>query len=202
VAAGQLSETVRRYLVDLARPLERSNGKVQGTFKDSVRLERVLGTYGGQMSSYEWVFSPRNEDGRPDLLFDRDTGAVDPAVAAYWRDHYDIAHRLQRDWPTLAPDLQGKIHVMVGTADTYYLDGAVHKLQAVMDSLHAAADFRYLPGKTHADLYVQGDDPRALLKQISWEMYAVARPDSSLRPPAQAVTVAPEPAPAMAPPAH
>jgi enterochelin esterase-like enzyme len=112
-------------------PLERMNGKVQGTFEDSVRLERVLGAYGGQMSSYEWVFSPRNDDGRPALLFDRDTGAVNPKVVAYWRDHYDIAYRLQQDWPKLEPDLDGKIHVMVGTADTYYLDGAVHKLQAV-----------------------------------------------------------------------
>jgi len=67
----------------------------------------------------------------------------------------------------------------------------VHKLQAVLDGLHAKTDFRYLPGKTHADLYMQGDDPRALLKQISWEMYAVARPDSSIKPPAQALTVAP-----------
>ena len=167
------------------------NGKVQGTFEDSAKLERVLGLYGGQMSSYEWVFSPRKEDGRPALLFDRDTGAVDPAVVAYWRAHYDIAHRLQVDWPLLKPDLDGKIHVMVGTADTYYLDGAVHKLQAVLDNLHARSDFRYLAGKTHADLYTQGDDPRALLKQISWEMYAVARPDSTMRPPAQAQIVAP-----------
>ncbi|MBB6243746.1 alpha/beta hydrolase-fold protein [Rhodanobacter sp. MP1X3] len=172
-------------------PLERLNGKVQGTFEDSAKLERVLGLYGGQMSSYEWVFSPRKEDGRPALLFDRDTGAVDPAVVAYWRAHYDIAHRLQVDWPLLKPDLDGKIHVMVGTADTYYLDGAVHRLQAVLDNLHARSDFRYLAGKTHADLYTQGDDPRALLKQISWEMYAVARPDSTMRPPAQAQIVAP-----------
>lgn len=172
-------------------PLERINGKVEGTFEDSAKLERVLGSYGGQMSSYEWVFSPRNEDGRPALLFDRDTGAVDPAVAAYWRDHYDIAHRMKADWPRLKPDLDGKIHVMVGTADTYYLDGAVHKLQAVLDGLHARSDFRYLPGKTHADLYTQGDDPRALLKQISWEMYAVARPDSTMRPPVRAKIVAP-----------
>jgi hypothetical protein len=69
---------------------------------------------------------------------------------------------------------------MVGTADTYYLDGAVHKLQAVLDKLHARSDFRYLPGKTHEDLYIEGDDPRALLKQISWAMYAVARPNSPL----------------------
>ena len=161
-------------------PLERIHGQVQGTFEDSAKLERVLGFYGGQLSSYEWVFSPRNDDGRPALLFDRDTGNVDPAVAAYWRAHYDIARYLQTHWPALKPALDGKIHVMVGTADTYYLDGAVHKLQAVLERLHARVEFRYLPGKTHEDLYIDGDDPRALLKHISWAMYAVARPGSPL----------------------
>ncbi len=165
-------------------PFERLHGKVAGTFHDFARLEQVFGPYGGQMASFEWVFSPRREDGRPMPLFDRDTGDVDPTVIAYWRDHYDIAHRLQVDWPQLKPELDGKLHLIVGTADTYYLDGAVRKLQAVLDGLGAHADFRYLPGKTHMDLYVQGKDPEGLLKQIAWEIYAVARPHSSLRRPA------------------
>ncbi|MEO7052907.1 MAG: hypothetical protein ABI128_14695, partial [Rhodanobacter sp.] len=83
----------------------------------------------------------------------------------------------------LQPDLDGKIHVIVGTADSYYLDGAVHKLQAVLDGLHAHSEFRYLPGRTHGDLYAKGNDPIWLLKQISWEMYARARPGSALRQP-------------------
>lgn len=71
--------------------------------------------------------------------------------------------------------------MIVGTADSYYLDGAVHRLQAVLDALHARSDFRYLKGRTHGDLYAQGNDPEALLKQISWQMYAVARPGSTLK---------------------
>jgi hypothetical protein len=162
-------------------PLVRDHGKVLGTFEQFARLERVLGAYGGQLASFEWVFSPRGEDGRPQPMFDRDTGAVSPAVVAWWRDHYDIAHRLQAHWPELAPDLDGKIHLIVGTADTFYLDGSAHKLKAVLDGLHAHSDFRFLPNRTHMDLYAQGKDPRGLLKQISWEMYAIARPDSHLK---------------------
>ena len=101
-----------------AWPLLREKGEVKATFEDFAKLERVLGPYGGQMSSFEWVFSPRGEDGRPAPLFDRDTGRVDPAVAAYWREHYDIAHRLRTSWPALKNDLDGKIHVIVGDADT------------------------------------------------------------------------------------
>jgi S-formylglutathione hydrolase FrmB len=165
-----------------AYPLVRDHAKVLGTFEQFARMESVLGGYGGQMASFEWVFSPRGEDGRPEPMFNRETGAVDPAVVAYWRDHYDIARRLQQEWPQLKPDLDGKIHLAVGTADTFYLDGAAHRLKAVLDGLHARSDFRFLPDRTHFDLYVVGKDRQGLLKQFSWEMYALARPDSKLKP--------------------
>jgi len=157
-------------------PLVRMDGKDVANFQDFARLEAVLGPYGGQMASFDWVFSPKGPDGRPLQMFDRRTGAVNPAVVAYWRDNYDIAYRLQRDWPSLRKDLDGKIHVIVGTADTFHLDGAAHRLKAVLDKLGAKADVRFLPGKTHMDLYVANGDPDALTEQIAKEMYAAARP--------------------------
>jgi pimeloyl-ACP methyl ester carboxylesterase len=168
-----------------AYPLVRDKGKVLATFQQFAQLERVLGPYGGQMASFDWVFSPKGKDGRPEPMFDRDTGDVDPAVVAYWREHYDIAHRLQQHWPELKPELDGKIHLYVGTADTFYLDGAAHKLKAVLDGLHAKSDIRFIPDRTHFDLYAVGKDRQGLLKEISWQMYAVARPHSALKPPAQ-----------------
>jgi hypothetical protein len=159
-------------------PLIRDKGKVIASLADFARSEAVMGLYGGQIASFEWVFSPRGIDGRPVPLFDRATGRIDPAVVAYWRDNYDIANILRRDWPALKPDLDGKIHLTVGTADTFYLDGPAHRLEAVMRALGAKTDFRYLPGKTHFDLYERGDDRNALLKDIAWEMYAIARPGS------------------------
>lgn len=164
-----------------AWPLVRDHGQVQATFEQFAKLEQVLGPYGGQMASFEWVFSPRGANGRPMPMFNRYTGAVDPAVIRYWRDHYDIAWRLAHEWPALKPDLDGKIHLYVGTADTFYLDGAAHRLKHVLDGLGARSDIRFLPGRSHFDLYVQGDDRQALLKQISWDMYAIARPAASRR---------------------
>jgi S-formylglutathione hydrolase FrmB len=160
------------------RPLIRDHGKVLVSFETFARQERVFGEYGGQLASFEWVFSPRGQDGRPLPMFDRDTGAVDPKVVSYWRDHYDIAYRLQQQWPQLKGDLDGKIHLYVGTVDTFYLDGAAHKLKAALDGLGAKSDIRFFPDKTHFDLYFQGDDHYALLKDISWQMYAIARPGS------------------------
>ncbi len=76
-------------------PLIRDHGKVIGTFEEFAKNERVLGPYGGQIASFEWVFSPRGQDGSPVPMFDRNTGDVDPVVIAYWHDHYDLANIVQ-----------------------------------------------------------------------------------------------------------
>ncbi|HET7307084.1 MAG TPA: alpha/beta hydrolase-fold protein [Gammaproteobacteria bacterium] len=161
-------------------PLVRAHGKVLATFKQFAQLERVLGPYGGQMASFDWVFSPRGPDGRPEQMFNRDTGAVNPKVADYWRKHYDIAYRLKTHWQQLKPDLNGKIHLVVGTADTFYLDGAAHKLDALLDGLHAKAQIVFLPGKTHSSVFKIDGDPNGLMKRVAWAMYHVAHPKAAI----------------------
>lgn len=167
------------------QPLMRDGGAVVATLEDFARLEAVLGPSGGQMASFDWVFSPRGPDGRPLPVFDRMTGSVDPAVIAYWREHYDIARRVSANWRTLKPDLDGKIHVAVGSADNFYLDGSARRLQRVLESLGAQRRFQFIEGRGHFDLYGVGDNPWGLLEVYAWEMYAVARPGS--RPPAEVV---------------
>jgi hypothetical protein len=103
-------------------------------------------------------------------MFDRVTGEVNPAVVHAW-EKYDIARILEANWPALAPTLNGKIHVIVGTADTFYLDGAAHKLKAVLDRIGANAQVTFLEGRTHFDLERIGADPRGLLDQIVAQMY-------------------------------
>ena len=71
------------------------------------------------------------------------------------------------------------MHLTVGTEDTFYLDGAAHRLEAVMKGLGARTDFRYVEGRGHFDLYAVGDDRWGLYKFIAREMYAVARPGST-----------------------
>ncbi len=159
-------------------PLARDQGKVIATGEQFTRAEGVLGSYGGQIASFEWVFSPRGANGQPVPLFDRATGRIDPAVVTYWRDHFDIAYIIARNARALKPDLNGKIHLIVGTADTFYLDGPAHLLEAAMKKAGIAASFTYIPGKTHFDLYERGGDQQAVQRDIAWAMYAIARPGS------------------------
>ena len=160
-------------------PVFRDKGKIVATQEQFNKLERALGVYGGQFASFDWVFSPKGPDGRPMALFDRATGDVDPQVAAYWRDNYDIAARVKRDWKTIGSDLDGKIHLYVGTADSFYLNRAARLLEQAFDSVGAQEDFTFVPGKAHFDLYKIGDDEFGLRKDISWAMYRLARPGAN-----------------------
>jgi S-formylglutathione hydrolase FrmB len=163
-------------------PLFRDKGKVIATFEQLTRLEQVLGTYGGQISSFDWVFSPKGPSGAPEQMFDHVTGAVHPDVVAYWRAHYDLAHIVETTWAERGADLKGKIHLLVGTADTFYLDGAAHKFEAVLTKVNAEPHFSYLQDRTHFDLYEVGKDRQGLFDQIGAEMYAVARPGVKWQP--------------------
>ena len=162
-------------------PIMRDKGKVIATFEQFSRLEGVLGPYGGQVSSFDWVFSPRSTGGSPVPMFDHETGVVDPAVVQYWHDHFDLAHVVETTWAQRGSMLKGRIHLLVGTADTFYLDGAAHLFEARLAKLGAEPHFTYIPNKTHFDLYSVGEERGALFDRIGAEMYAVARPGEHWR---------------------
>jgi hypothetical protein len=125
------------------------DGYTQSTVEQVNLLELVVGTHsrsGGQFDIWEAVFSPVGPDGYPRRIWDKRTGVVDAEVASYWREHYDIAHLLARDWATLGPKLQGKLWLNVGYMDTFFLDGAVRRLEAFLQSTshpHSDAVVRY-----------------------------------------------------------
>jgi S-formylglutathione hydrolase FrmB len=157
-------------------PILRDHGRARATMQQLAGLESVLGDYGGQLGSFEWVFSPRGSDGRPQPLFNRVTGAIEPSVASYWHTHYDIVEYLSNNWNSIGPDLRGKIHLVVGTDDTFYLDGAAHSLESALNRLGGQPHFTFLPGRSHFNVYTVGEDRFALFDQIAAEMYQVARP--------------------------
>ena len=58
----------------------------------------VLGTQGRsgeQWDIWQAVLFPVGADGYPKPIWDKMTGKIDHAVAAYWREHYDLGHILQ-----------------------------------------------------------------------------------------------------------
>ncbi len=134
------------------RNLARMNGRELASMEQFARQEEVQGEYGGQMASFEYVFSPKGPDGRPMRLFNRVTGEQDPAVQRAWQK-YDIHHILETDWTDLGPKLRGKLHIFCGGADTFHLEEAVSMLCGFLKTKDAEAECEIVPGRDHFDLY-------------------------------------------------
>ncbi len=114
----------------VARPGRRDYlGHINSTLEDMNHLELVLGTKsrsGQQWDIWQAVYSPCGDDGYPKPIWNKLTGDIDHEVAEYWRENYDLSYIMQRDWKTLGPKLQGKVHIYVGDMDNYYLNNAVY----------------------------------------------------------------------------
>jgi hypothetical protein len=112
-------------------------GQVNRGVVDDNHLELVRGTKsrsGDQWDIWEAVYSPMGADGYPRRTWDKRTGVIDHDVAEYWREHYDLRYILERDWTTLGPKVQGKIHIYVGDMDNYYLNNAVYLMENFLES--------------------------------------------------------------------
>jgi len=126
---------------------------------DNIAYEAALGDRGRsgeQFDIWQAVYSPTAEDGYPQPIFDKRTGAIDHRTAEYWREHYDLDAILQRDWTTLGPKLQGKIHLYVGSDDTYFLNDAVYLMEDFLKQTGTAGhgvpyqgEVRYGPRAEH-----------------------------------------------------
>jgi len=123
----------------LQRPGHRNYlGHVSATIREMNLRELALGTRsrsGDQFDIWEAVYSPMDVDGYPKRICDKYTGAIDTAVARYWRDNYDLTHIIKRDWPKIGSKLKGKIHIYTGDMDNYYLNNAVYTAEDMLTKL-------------------------------------------------------------------
>jgi hypothetical protein len=117
---------LRNYLGEVGTTLEQANHRELAI--------ATKGRSGEQWDIWQAVFSPAGADGYPKPIWDKLTGEIDPDVAAYWKEHYDLSAILQRDWKTLGPKLQGKIRIYVGDMDNYYLNNAVYLTESFLES--------------------------------------------------------------------
>jgi len=104
-------------------------GNVSSTVRDMNIRELALGTKGRsgqQWDIWEDVYSPVGPDGYPKRIWNKYTGEINHEVAGHWKENYDLAYIMKRDWETLGPKLKGKIHIYCGDMDNYYLNNAVY----------------------------------------------------------------------------
>ena len=112
-------------------------GQVSTTIKEMNLRELALGTHsrsGDQFDIWEAVYSPVGDNGYPQRIWDKKTGVINPEVANYWKENYDLAYILKRDWKKLGPKLKGKINIYCGDMDNYYLNNAVYLAEEILEA--------------------------------------------------------------------
>jgi hypothetical protein len=131
------------------------NGQIRQTSEERNRFELVNGTHGRsgeQLDIWSAVFGPIGEDGYFDPLWDKRTGVMNPRIAAYWKDNFDLRYQLEKNWSTLGPKLVDKVHIFVGDADNFFLNNSTRKLQEWMkgtENPHYEGFFVYGAAKGH-----------------------------------------------------
>ena len=134
---------------------DHQTGAVRLTSKQRNTMELVNGTKGRsgqQLDIWSAVFGPVGEDGYFKPLFDKRTGTIDPTVAPYWKENYDLRHILERDWATLGPKLVGKLHVICGRMDNFFLNFGVYHMEDFLENTtdpYYAGSFTYGPRGGH-----------------------------------------------------
>jgi S-formylglutathione hydrolase FrmB len=150
------------------RPIARRGESPVLWYDGFTKMDDVIGR-GGQLRSFEAVFSPLDDAGVPKRLWNRESGQVDPRVAKAW-EKYDISLILARDWLRLKPQLAGKLHVTMGTLDTFYLDGATRHLAERLKELGSDAKITFVEGASHGSLLTP-----AYYSRVRQEMSAAYR---------------------------
>ncbi len=100
-------------------------------------MELVHGTKGRsgqQLDIWSAVHGPVGDDGYFKPLFNKRTGEIDPDVAQYWKQNYDLRYYLENNWATIGSKLVGKLHIICGHMDNYYLNVGVYHMEAFLDS--------------------------------------------------------------------
>jgi hypothetical protein len=146
-----------------------TDGLVNYGVIDEFRYEQTVATKdrsGGQWAIWQALFSPVGDDGYPKPLWDA-AGTIDPEVASYWRENWDLSYIIERDWATLGPMLAGKLHFAVGRTDNYYLEQSVYLTEERMRGLrnpYPGATFQYGTNGRH-----------------SWIGHSPSNPDEQMR---------------------
>jgi S-formylglutathione hydrolase FrmB len=159
------------------------SGEVRYTMRHECQLENVLGRLdswtlsGGQWGAWNATYGPRRPDGRPVPLWNPKTGVIDHQAAAHWKA-YDLRRVLEENWAQLGPKLQGKLHIWVGEADDFFLNNAVHRLDAFLSQAQPpfAGSITYGPGQGHCWSGISQSD---MMKQMAQRMAATLPAESS-----------------------
>lgn len=74
-------------------------------------------------------------------------------VAAYWEAHYDMGTYVREHGSLLREALVGKLHVFVGSNDTFHLETSVARFSATLRAAGWDASITLAPGRDHYSIF-------------------------------------------------
>ncbi|MEL6110937.1 MAG: alpha/beta hydrolase-fold protein [Planctomycetota bacterium] len=134
-----------------------SNERVRMTVRQETGMELAIHPDGGsgqQWDAWEAMFSPRDKaTGLPRAMFDSKSGEIDKSVVEHWKT-FDIGRLVRRDWERFGKVLDQRVRLMVGDADSFYLERAVHLLKEEVGRHDHSGDgyIEIVPGADHGTI--------------------------------------------------
>jgi hypothetical protein len=125
------------YTIPTANTRFHTNGEVRLTSAQRNTMELVHGTRGRsgqQLDIWSAVHGPVGENGYFKPLFNKKSGVIDPTVAQYWKEHFDLRYYLENNWMKVGPNLVGKLHIICGHMDNFYLNVGVYHMEEFLES--------------------------------------------------------------------
>ena len=109
------------------------NGQARITNRQFTKLTSIMGT---QDAGYGWLnYTPAGSDGYPRPVWDLVTGEIDHEVVQYMKENNcDLREYLERNWPKIGSELEGKLHFYCGDEDGGYFNLALYLLEDFLEN--------------------------------------------------------------------
>jgi hypothetical protein len=137
------------------------------------RSSQLIAVLGTQDAAFEWdKLTAVGTDGYPKPVWDLATGKIDRQVVQYMKQqNYDLREFLDRNWPKIGSQLEGKLHIYIGDEDNGYANLAVYMLEDFLEGTknpYYSGSFQYgRPLKGHGwQPTTNAELVRAMAKQI------------------------------------
>ena len=112
--------------------------------KDLYQVEQAV-YRGGQIRSFDAVFSKRDANGNIIRLVDAETGNINKKALPIFK-RYDLSYQIRNNWETYKTIVNKDIRISIGEQDNFYLNQAVHLFDAEMKKLASTINIAYYPG--------------------------------------------------------
>ena len=136
--------------------------------KDYIELEKLFES-GEQMYSFDATFSEKGKDGKPERLFNWETGKVNPVTAKRW-ERYDLSKIVSKLGNKKRASLANKIHIYVAEDDEFNLDEPVKAFQKVLNKLGISSEIIFSKNGGHSKMWTE-----ALTKNIHNQIDAMLK---------------------------